>query len=166
VPIFADPAPDERGQLLAFLAGQRASLRAHLSGLPDDRARATPTASAMSLAALVKHVVADERRWVVAAVAGRPEGLWPVPDPRAEWTLEPEDTVERLIAELDAVGALTEEVVRGVEDLGAPCPMPGAGHWTVRWVLLHLLEENARHCGHADLLREQLDGATAPQLGA
>jgi len=166
MPIFADPAPDERGQLLAFLAGQRASLRALLSGLTEEQARATPTASAMSLAALVKHVVADERRWVVAAVAGRPEGLWPVPDPQAEWTLQPEDTLEHLRAELDAVGALTEEVVGSADDLGAPCRMPGAGHWSVRWVLLHLLEENARHCGHADLLREQLDGASAPQLGA
>ncbi|WP_299037904.1 DinB family protein [uncultured Pseudokineococcus sp.] len=166
MPIFADTAPDERGQLLAFLAGQRASLRALLAGLPDDRARATPTASALSLAALVKHAAAVERRWVGAAVAGRPEGLWPVPDPRAEWTLQPEDTVEHLCAELDAAGAQTEEVVRGVEDLGAPCPMPGAEQWTVRWVLLHLLEESARHCGHADLLREQLDGSTTQQLGA
>lgn len=166
MPVLPDPAPDERGQLLAFLAAQRASLRALLSGLGEEQARAAPTASAMSLAALVKHVVADERRWVVAAVAGRPEGLWPVTDPRAEWTLGPDDTVEHLRAELDAVGAQTEEVVAGVEDLGAPCPLPGAEQWSVRWVLLHLLEENARHCGHADLLREQLDGATAPQLGA
>jgi len=165
VPVFVDPRPDERGQLLAFLAGQRASLRATIAGLDAAQLRARPTSSAMALGTLVKHVALDERRWVVAAVGGRPEGLWPVEDPHAEWTLEDGDDVASLGALLDAVGEETERVVAAVEDLGAPCPMPGVGHWSVRWVLLHVLEENARHCGHADLLREQLDGATAEQLG-
>ena len=66
----------------------------------------------------------------------------------------------------DGIAAAGRAQVAAVEDLGAPCPMPGVGHWSVRWVLLHVLEENARHCGHADLLREQLDGATAAQLGS
>jgi uncharacterized damage-inducible protein DinB len=158
MPSFADPVPDERGQLLTYLDVQRQALRDAVRGLDDEAARRTPTASSMSLAALLKHVVAVERRWVVAAVAGRPAGLWPVEDWDAEWRLTPEDTLERLLADLDAVGAETRAVVSAVPDLGAPCRQPDSAHWSVRWVLLHLLEEHARHAGHADVLRESLDG--------
>jgi len=161
---FAAPAPDERSQLVAYLEVQRRSLRAALGGLTEEQARSTPTASSMSLAALLKHVVATERRWVVASIAGRPEGLWPVEDWDAEWRLQPEDTVPRLLADLAAVGEETAEVVAGVPDLDAVCPLDSEDDVSVRWVLLHVLEELARHAGHADLIRESIDGATVAHL--
>jgi len=161
---FAAPAPDERSQLLEYLEVQRRSLRAALRGLTEDQARRTPTASTMSLAALLKHVTATERRWVVASIAGRPEGLWPVEDWDAEWRLQPEDTIEHLLAASAAVTAETAAVVTQVPDLSAICPLDDSEDCSVRWVLLHVLEELARHAGHADLIRESIDGATADRL--
>jgi uncharacterized damage-inducible protein DinB len=162
--VFAAPAPDERSQLLEYLKVQRHGLRAAVGGLTDEQARSTPTASSMSLAALLKHVTATERRWVVAAIGGRPEGIWPVEDWDAEWRLQPEDTVEQLLAEHATAAEETAVVVTQVPDLNAICPLEESDECSVRWVLLHLLEELARHAGHADLLRESIDGATADRL--
>ncbi|MBB3676375.1 DinB family protein [Modestobacter versicolor] len=165
MPVFPESTPDEATQLLRFLDVQRQGLRAAVSGLTEEQARSTPTASSMSLAALLKHVTAVERRWVVAAIADRPEGLWPVEDWDAEWQLQPGDTVEELLAGFAAAAEETAEVVAGVPDLGAPCRQPDSAEFSVRWVLLHLVEEHARHAGHADVIREQIDGRTADQLG-
>jgi uncharacterized damage-inducible protein DinB len=162
MPVFPESTPDEATLLLRFLDAQRQGLRAALSGLSEEQARSTPTASRMSLSALVKHATAVERRWVVASIAGRPEGLWPVEDWDAEWRLLPEDTVDALLAAFAAAAEETAAVVAGVPDLGAPTRQP---EFSVRWVLLHLVEEHARHAGHADVIRESIDGATADQLG-
>lgn len=162
---FAAPSPDERSQLLEYLEVQREALRAALGGLTEEQARSTPTASSMSLAALLKHVTTTERRWVVASIAQRPEGLWPVEDWDTEWRLQPEDTVAHLLATSTAVSAETASVVADVPDLDAPCPLDDLADRSVRWVLLHVLEELARHAGHADLIRESIDGATAARLG-
>jgi uncharacterized damage-inducible protein DinB len=165
MPIFPGSAPDEATQLLRFLAVQRQGLRAAVAGLSEEQARSTPTASSMSLAALLKHVTATERRWVVAAIGGRPEGIWPVEDWDAEWRLQDDDTVDHLLARYAALATETEAIVARVPDLGAPCPQPESAEWSVRWVLLHLLEELARHAGHADVIRESIDGATADRGG-
>jgi uncharacterized damage-inducible protein DinB len=165
MPVFPESTPDEATQLLRFLDGQRQGLRAAVAGLTEDQARSTPTASSMSLAGLVKHVTAVERRWVLAAIADRPEGVWPVADWDAEWQLQPADTVEHLLAAFAAAAEKTATVVAQVADLGAPCPQPESAEFSVRWVLLHLIEEHARHAGHADVLRESIDGATADRLG-
>jgi uncharacterized damage-inducible protein DinB len=162
---FAAVTADERNQLLAFLDVQREALWAAVGGLTEEQARSTPTASSMSLAALLKHVTAVERRWVVAAIGNRPAGLWPVADWDAEWQLQPGDTVEHLLSELAATAAETAAVVAAVPDLGAPCAQPDSAELTVRWVLVHLVEELARHAGHADVIRESIDGATADRLG-
>lgn len=162
---FADIRPDERGQLLEYLRVQRAALAGALSGLTEEQARSTPSASEMSLAALLKHLTAVERRWVLASIAGRPAGVWPVADWDAEWQLTDADTVPALLAGYAAAAAETEEVVAGVPDLGADCHGPeGEQPPTVRWVLLHLLEETARHAGHADVIRESIDGAHVEDL--
>ena len=163
--VFAAPVPDERGQLLAYLDVQRRSLRASVAGLTDAQARSTPTASSMSLAGLLGHVVATERRWIVAGIAQRPEGIWPVEDWDAEWHPGAADTVAHLLADLAAVAEETASVVGQAPDLDAIVPLEGADGCSVRWVLLHVLEELARHAGHADLLRESIDGATADRLG-
>ena len=163
--LFAAVVPDERGQLLAYLGLQRRALRAAVAGLTDEQARSTPTTSSMSLAALLKHVTATERRWAVATIGGRAEGIWPVEDWDAEWRLQPADTLAALLAAHAAAAAETEAVVAAVPDLSARCPDVDGAEWSVRWVLLHLVEELARHAGHADLLRESIDGATADRLG-
>src|SRR3954454_13769123 len=161
---FAPVTADERSQLLAFLDVQRLGLRAAVGGLTEEQARNTATASSMSLAGLIKHVTAVERRWVLAAIADRPEGVWPVEDWDAEWQGRPGGTGGQLLAALAPAAEETAAVVAQVPDLDAPCPQPDSAEFSIRWVLLHLVEEHARHAGHADVLRESIDGATADRL--
>jgi uncharacterized damage-inducible protein DinB len=154
---------DERDALLAFLAEQRDGVTNAIRGLTDEQAASTPSASALSLAAIVKHLTACERRWSVVGVAGRedPE-LWPVEDWDAEFRLTADDTVERLLAAYAEVARATDEIVAAVPDLGAPAGPDGFR--SIRWVLFHLIEEIARHAGHADIIRESIDGANAGKL--
>jgi uncharacterized damage-inducible protein DinB len=150
--------------LLAFLAQQRTGLRYAVHGLSDEQARATPSASALSLGGLVKHVARTERRWMVVVVAGRPlPDLWPVQDWAADFRLDPAETLPALLAMYDEVAAETEAIVADVADLGQPVA-DRESPWSVRWVLLHVMKETARHAGHADIIRESLDGAQAGHL--
>jgi uncharacterized damage-inducible protein DinB len=156
---------DERAALLTFLQNQREALIAAVHGLSDADAGKTTTASALSVLALLRHANRTERRWVLAALDGRTlPGEWPPTDWSAEFVLDPEDTIA---AHLDAyrdTARRTEDVVNALPSLDVPCQMTQAAQWNARWVLLHLIEETARHAGHADIIRESLDGATAPDL--
>lgn len=163
--------PDERTGLLAFLAQQRGALRHAANGLTEEQLRATPTVSALTIGGLLKHVAYAERGWLARVTGGRE----PREDPSyaRQYELTDSDTLASLVAALDAAGAETEAAVAAIEDLGRPVPVspshPSAATldaWTVRWVLFHLIEELARHAGHADIIRESLDGATAEQLTA
>jgi uncharacterized damage-inducible protein DinB len=160
VPNLLPPVPDERSALLAFLEEQRHAIRAALRDLTLEQAVSTPSASDLSLAAILKHVTHAERRWIVAGVAGHSQGLWPVDDWNAELRIEPEDTIEGLLSDYANVADETAKVIGSVTDLGQPCALEDCSHWSIRWVLLHLIEETARHAGHADIIRESLDGAT------
>ncbi|MBA2447343.1 MAG: DinB family protein [Chloroflexi bacterium] len=166
------PVVDERDGLLAYLAQQRDALRFAVHGLTDEQATSTPTASTLSLAGLIKHAAHMERNWVVEIVAQRA-----VPEPRdyeAEFRLAEGETVADALASYAAVAAETEAIVTEIADLGQPVPVPrgvpwfpqDVEAWSVRWVLLHLIEETARHAGHADIIRESLDGATMYQVMA
>lgn len=163
MPLLIPPVADERSALLNFLDQQRYHLRLSVTGLTEAQVRATPSASEMSLGALLKHVASTERRWVLAALLGRTDGLWPVPDWHAEWQLTEDDTVEALLAFYAEVAAETAEIVAGI-DLDQPCAVEQAAHWSARWVLFHLIEETACHAGHADIIRESVDGTTFGQL--
>ena len=149
----------EKDALLRYLDGQRRSLLRKLDGLTDEEARSTPTASSLSLLGLIHHVASVERRWVQAALAEQDEvpGVWPPGDRDAEL-----DGAHRTIAE---VRAFYEQVLREnqpildrIDDLDRVL----ASTMTGRSILLHLLEEVSRHAGHADILRESIDGATEP----
>jgi Protein of unknown function (DUF664) len=161
--LFARPVADERDGLLTFLAQQRDALRAAVLGLTDAQARLTPTASTLSLGGLVKHCARTERRWVVAGIAGRPlPGLWPPEDWPADFRLEPGETLAGMLGYYAETAELTERIVAAATDLGAP---PASDQrLSVRWVLLHLIKETARHAGHADIIRESVDGRRAGQL--
>ncbi|MDR7302798.1 DinB family protein [Haloactinomyces albus] len=172
MPFMVRPVTDERDGLLAFLEKQRNALRAAVHGLTEEQAVRTSTASALSLAALLKHAARTERRWVVVLIAQRalPE-LWPMRDPDADFRIDPGETSASLLDTYAAVTEETESIVHEVTDLGTPLPLPadappvpGSENWSARWVLLHLIEETARHAGHADIIRESLDGASAFSL--
>jgi len=166
------PLIDEREQLLAFIAQQRDGLRFAAFGLTDDQARLTPTAGVLSVGGLVVHVTEMERSWMDLVLQQ------PQPSGEADYAdgfrLAADATVAGAIAALDAAAARTEEIVRGIDDLGQLVPVPKGvpwypqdlDNWTVRWVLLHLIEEIGRHAGHADIVRESIDGATMFELMA
>ena len=167
MPGMPDPVPDERTGLLSFLAQQRLVLRTAAQGLSDEAARTVPGPGPLSVGGLLKHVAAVEARWL-EIVAGDPGPQDPA-DYGATFVLGPDESLAGVLERYATVAARTEAAVAGIADLGRGVPVPrgvpwfpaDVDEWSVRWVLLHLIEETARHAGHADLVREALDGATA-----
>jgi uncharacterized damage-inducible protein DinB len=165
------PVTDERHGLLAYLAQQRLVIRIAAHGLTEEQARATPTASPLSVGGLVKHVASVERSWIDMVLRVPPGSA---DDYEANFSLKPGETMDDVLGVYDEVAERTETVVAGIEDLGHPVPVPpdvpwfpdDVEAWSVRWVLLHLIAETARHAGHADIIRESVDGATAFPLMA
>jgi uncharacterized damage-inducible protein DinB len=163
MPFMAPPVGDERDALLTFLGQQRSALRAAVYGLTDEQARQTPSAGGLCLGGLIKHVARVERRWSVAGIAGQPlPGLWPIEDWPSDFRMDPEETTAGLLEFYAETAELTGQIVATVDDLNHPLAVNA--EQSVRWALFHLIEETARHAGHADMLREALDGSRAGQL--
>lgn len=177
MPGQAPPLTDERELLLAFLNQQRDGIRYAAFGLADEQARLTPTASALSIGGLVTHVTAMERTWADLIAQREPPATSASEDTYDEYAagfrLPPDRTLADALADLDAAAAETDAVVRS-RSLDEPVPVPkgvpwfpdDVEAWSVRWVLLHLIEEIGRHAGHADIVRESIDGATMYELMA
>jgi len=158
------PVSDERHALSTYLRQLHAALRNAAHGLTDDQARQSPTRSAISLAALVTHVTVTERVWLARARGTDAAFTGDDWDPGGA-------TLGEVLAAFDAQAAVTEAAALDPAlDLDATLAPPQGRPWytgepvSARWVLFHLLEEVARHAGHADIVREQLDGATAAAL--
>jgi uncharacterized damage-inducible protein DinB len=156
----ASPAT-ERAVLSEFLDYQRGALIDKLDGLSDEQARMTATVSSLSLLSLVKHSAIWERRWFQIVVAGRRfEGEWPDAPPEDEeatFALTDQDTIGTVVADYREQIAASREILASL-DLDKPCPWPETGDQNLRWVALHMIEETARHAGHADIIRETIDG--------
>lgn len=148
------PLGGERETMLAFIRYLRDCLVAKLVDLDDEQARRPVVASGTNLLWLVKHVAAVEMFWLHHAFAGEPESVL------VDDELQDDDTVESVIAFYRSVGAHTERIVAGAE-LSTPAAVApdGRPRQTLAWMLTHLVEETGRHAGHADILRELLDGA-------
>jgi uncharacterized damage-inducible protein DinB len=176
MPGQAPALTDERELLLAYLAQQRDGIRYAAYGLTEAQARLTPAVSSLSIGGLLKHVATMERGWI-DLVLQRPHPTSP-PDAAARYEegfrLLPHETLATALADYATVARDTEAVVRAIPDLHHAVPVPKGvpwfpaevDAWTVRWVLLHLIEETARHAGHADIIRESIDGATMYALMA
>ncbi|MFN2479664.1 MAG: DinB family protein [Pseudonocardiaceae bacterium] len=171
MPAVVAPVADEREGLLAYLAQQRLVLRLTAYGLTDDQARTTPTASPLNVGGLIKHVTTAERGWMDTVL--QRDRKWSPENHHASFRLGPGETLAMVLALYDQAAKETDAIIAEIPDLGQPVPVPrqvpwapGATAWSVRWVLLHLIEETARHAGHADIIRESLDGATAFPLMA
>ena len=151
-------AETERAALCEFLDLQREALTEKLQGLSDEDARRTPTVSSLSLLSLVKHSATWERRRFQVVVAGRRfAGEWPEAQPQDEngFRLSDDDTVDTVVAFYREQIAAARDILATV-DLDAPCARPEmAGN--ARWVAVHMIEETARHAGHADIIRETID---------
>lgn len=171
MPMHAPLAHDERGALLAFLEHQREALRYATYGLSEDRARVTSTPSSLSLGGLVKHVADAERSWS-GRIAGAPPREASVEDYLANFVLSDDQTLGGVLEDYAEACAYTDAVIGRVDDLGRRVPLPDAPWFpdpegcTVRWIVFHLIEETARHAGHADIIREALDGALSGSLMA
>jgi uncharacterized damage-inducible protein DinB len=165
----APPVRDEREGLLSFLAHQRRALRNAAHGLRDDQARLRPTASDLSIGGLVTHLTYAERNWT-DRIQGVPVGEAAFEEYMRSFVLPEDETLAAALEVYEAVTERTDAVMGGVDDLDRRVALPPAP-WhpescTVRWVLLHLIEETARHAGHADIIREVLDGASSGPLMA
>jgi hypothetical protein len=168
MPAMVPPTPDETDLLLAFLEQQRDAARIATFGLTDAQSSATPTPSALSVGGLIKHLAAVERSWTNTMLQNDVD----VPDDyMAGFRLTETETLAGVIADYDETARATDLVVRKL-GLDAPVPVPegvpwfpdDVDEWSVRWVVLHLIEETARHAGHADIVRETVDGATSISL--
>ena len=169
MPGHAPPVADERDALLAFLAQQRQGLRITAHGLTEEQARSAPSASELNIAGLIKHAARCERGWM-DLVLRRESGPRREADESddSDFRLTPDETLAGVLDDYRQAAAETDEIVAGIADLGQGVPVPrgvpwfpaDVEQWSVRWVLLHLIEETARHGGHADVIRETLDGAT------
>ena len=156
----------ERADLLQTLAKHRGFLRQTIDGVTEAQARATTTVSALSLAAIVKHVTGGERTWRTFIEFGAEAFADSSPETyAAEWIVDPDATVATLLAAYGAEAQATDAVVASLPDLDlahalpeAPWFEPGAA-WSARRVLLHIIAETAQHAGHADIIREAIDGA-------
>jgi uncharacterized damage-inducible protein DinB len=161
---------DEAGTLLGFLDFQRATLEWKCAGLDAAGLGATTAASSMTLGGLLKHMAYVESEWFSRSLRGRDREApfdtvdWKA-DPDWEWHSAADDTPDQLrtlwqdavdrsrarVAEALAGGGLDQLARRAWPDGSAP---------SLRWILCHMIEEYARHNGHADLLREAVDGQT------
>jgi len=177
----------ERADLLAELAAARSALIKTTRGLTDEQAAARPTVSALCLGGLVKHVASMEDQWLRFVVEGPSAMSYELPDgvtwadimagtareyPRwltdhqNGFVLLPGETLAGILAHYEQVAARSEEII-ATADLSATHPMPEApwhepgAVYSVRRVLMHVLAETTQHTGHADILRETLDGQTA-----
>ncbi|MCK7624443.1 DinB family protein [Streptomyces sp. RS10V-4] len=161
---FSGPATgEERGILVAMLGAQRATLRLKCSGLGAQLALRSVPPSSLSLLGLVRHLAHVERRWFRSVLAGEDVAL------RFSSTAAPEGDFDGAGPEPEVVAAswaAWEAEVAFAEAFAAQAPhldIEGRDGWrgpvSLRWVLLHMIEEYARHNGHADLIRERIDGA-------
>ncbi|WP_020673441.1 DinB family protein [Amycolatopsis nigrescens] len=175
----------ERGELLAALATARSALTSTVRGLTDEQLGERPTVSALCLGGLIKHVASMEEQWLRFVVEGPsamrydlPEGVtwadladgtareypqWAI-DHQTDFQLLPGETAAGILARYEQVAARSEEIIASVPDLSATHPLPEAP-WnepgavrSVRRVLTHVIAETAQHAGHADILRETIDG--------
>lgn len=181
--------PDaERADLIAALATARAALTNTVRGLSDEQAGERPTASALCLGGLIKHVASIEEGWLRFVVDGPsalrhdlPDGVtwadiaagtarefpqWMI-DHQNDFLMLPGETLAGVVERYEQVAAQSEKIIASVPDLSATHPLPEAP-WhepgavrSVRRVLTHVIAETAQHAGHADILRETLDGQTS-----
>ena len=171
MPMNVPDVPDERTGLLAFLAQQRQALRLAAYGLTDEEARKVTTGSSLSVGGLIKHVTSAERNWIDKVLDCDTSDPTDYSAYIAGFQMGPDESLSDLLRRYEEEGARTDAAIASVVDLGRSVSLPKGVPWfpesaSVRWVLLHLIEETARHAGHADVIRESLDGATAGSLMA
>jgi uncharacterized damage-inducible protein DinB len=148
---------DERRLLTETLDRHRAALLRKVDGLDDEQLRSSPVGSGTSLLGLVSHLTAVEAWWFRVVLDGQDVDLpWSDDDPDADWRVAPEVPASEVIAAYRAEVARCRAVLSRHE-LDA-IRLRGTRRYSARWIVLHMIEEVARHNGHADIIRELIDG--------
>ena len=165
-----DPAADERTTLRQFLDHYRDTLAMKIDGLTDEQARtAAVPPSDLNLLGLVRHMAEVERGWFRRTFAGEDAApFWygnahPTGDPDGDMHAGPSDTVAEALAIWHGEIAYAQNAEAGcdsLDQLATRRRRPDDPLASMRWIMVHMIEEYARHCGHADLLRECIDGST------
>jgi hypothetical protein len=152
----------EKETLLAFLNSNRAVMVWKLDGVSDEDARRPMVESGTNLIGLIKHLAWVERWWFEEVFAGLPPAdyPWTDEDPDADFRAEPGETVASVIAMYEQHVALVNDIIdrSDLDDLSA-VDRKGV-KYSLRWIVGHMIEETARHAGHADIIRELIDGRT------
>jgi uncharacterized damage-inducible protein DinB len=154
-------AGDEKAMLSAFLDRYRETMLWKLDGLTKEQASARLVPSATTLLGIVKHLAYVERGWFpIYFAGGRVAYPWPEdePDQDIDFRVSATDTIESISALYQQEIARSREIVAGasLDDLSKE---QDRGPRSLRWIMVHMIEETARHAGHADILRELTDGA-------
>jgi hypothetical protein len=166
----------ERRDLLEALTAHRGFLRQTAAGLDEQQARTRSTVSELTVGGLIKHVTAVERNWAQFMVDGGgmgfdPDADWSNPDPAlieaysAGFRLTDDETLAGVLADYEQVATETDRLVRELPDLDRTFPLPTAPWFppgairSVRRTITHIVAETAQHAGHADIIRESIDGA-------
>jgi uncharacterized damage-inducible protein DinB len=158
---------NERDDLLESLAAHRGFLIHTVQGLTDDQARQRTTVSELTLGGLIKHVALTQKQWLDFIVDG-PSTMEMTENSYAEhaagFVLREDETLAGVLGDYEKVAQRTEELVRTLPDLDASQPLPEAPWFppgarrSARRVFTHIVGETAQHAGHADIIREALDG--------
>ncbi len=158
-----DPAPrgDERTALVGFLQRQRELVAWKAGGADDSVLRSVSTPTGLTLHGMVRHLENVERSWIRDVFAGQ-QGLvfaWTDDDPDGEWHVPADVPMAQLLADYAAETRLCDAVIEAasLDDVGVQ------RGFSLRWILLHLIEETARHLGQMDLLRENADGTVGEE---
>lgn len=155
----------EKLDLLHILADQRNLLRLTVSGITDEQARERSTVSELTLGALIKHVANAEATTIGRIVDRDENATVDMGELEDAYTMKPDDTLAGILQDFAAVAARTERVIADL-NLDDMIPLPTAPwaperQWcSARRLVLHLIREIAHHSGHADIIRESIDGAT------
>ena len=161
-PLFPDEqvaTSGERETLETFLDYYRTEVVRKVRGVSEADARRKLVPSLSTLGGLVKHLTLVEESWFLRRMGGQEDTLPPRVPTEQEFTLTDDDTVESLIAAYEAQCALSRAEA-AKHNLDDSVPHHRLEHVSLRWITVHMIEETARHAGHLDILREQIDGST------
>ena len=158
----------ERREFIGALAKQRKLLLRTVRGLSEEQVRLRPTASALCLGGVIKHVTLAEQNWCrfisegASAMGGDDAGS--IARHATTFEMTDEDTMAGLRLRYEETARATDELIVTLPSLDVSHPLPDApwyekGEWSARRVLLHIVAETAQHAGHADIIRETIDGA-------
>lgn len=154
------PDLDERETLIAFIDNYRDAMLVKLDGLDREQLSRRVVPSRTTLLGLIKHLTLVEEWWFSCVLAGGPEPFEDPADPDSEWLITEADDPQHVVEAYRAICARSNEIARAVPSLDVHGPGPHRPEMSARWILVHMVDETARHAGHADIIRELVDGRT------